>query len=99
MSKSKYVRFFDEFGIEDVPQWEARTPLSARCTKSSRPRRTRAERICDHRRRLPIPARREWRVAALHEALDGLVASDVKDLARRAKRAREIVLGAEIPMT
>jgi pyruvate,water dikinase len=36
-------------------------------------------------------------VAALHEALDGLVASDVKDLARRAKRAREIVLGAEIP--
>jgi len=36
-------------------------------------------------------------VKLLHEALDDLNPSDVKDLARRAKQAREIVYGAGLP--
>jgi len=96
--QSKYVRFSMNL-VRGRSLSGRQERLFARCTKSSRPGRTRAERICDHRRRLPILLEGSGAVAALHEALDGLVASDVKDLARRAKRAREIVLGAEIPMT
>ncbi len=36
-------------------------------------------------------------VPRLHEALDGLVESDVDDLARRAQKAREIIYGAALP--
>jgi len=98
MSKSKYVRFFDEFGIEDVPSVGGKNAsLGEMYQKLS----TQGVRVpngfaitADAYRYL---LEGSGAVAALHEALDGLVASDVKDLARRAKRAREIVLGAEIP--
>jgi pyruvate,water dikinase len=36
-------------------------------------------------------------LGALHEALDGLKADDMEDLARRGQRAREIIYGAALP--
>ena len=98
MSKPTYVRFFNEFGNEDVALvggknaslGEMYQKLSGQgvlvpngfATTSDAYRYVLAE---------------SGAVAALHEALDGLVPSDVNDLARRAKRAREIVYGSPIP--
>ena len=98
MIRPKYVRFFDEFGIEDVPSVGGKNASLGEMF----------QKLSDQGVRVPdgfaITAdayryvlQESGAVAALHEALDDLVPSDVTDLARRAKRAREIVYGAKIP--
>jgi pyruvate,water dikinase len=98
MSRPKYVRFFDEFGIEDVPLVGGKNASLGEMF----------QKLSDQGVRVPngfaITAdayryvlEESGAVAALHEALDDLVPSDLTDLARRAKRAREIVYGATIP--
>jgi len=98
MTKPTYVQFFSEFGIEDVASVGGKNASLGEMY----------QKLSDQGVRVPngfATTAQAYRymleesgaVAQLHEALDGLVPSDVKDLARRAKRAREIVYGAPIP--
>jgi len=48
MSSPSYVRFFEEFGIEDIPSVGERTPHSGRCTKSSPIRACACPRLCHY---------------------------------------------------
>ena len=99
MNKPTYVRFFDEFGIDDVALVGGKNASLGEMF----------QKLSDQGVRVPngfaITAdayrymlEESGAVVALHEALDDLVPSDVNDLARRAKRAREIVYGATIPV-
>jgi pyruvate,water dikinase len=98
MKQPTYVRFFDEFGIDDVALVGGKNASLGEMF----------QKLSDQGVRVPngfaITAEayrymleKSGAVVALHEALDGLVPSDVNDLARRAKKAREIVYGATIP--
>jgi pyruvate, water dikinase len=95
MSQLKYVRFFEEVGIEDVPMvggknaslGEMYQELSDQGVRIPNGFATTAEAYRDM-----LKQSGAWE--KLHEALDDLDPSDVTDLARRAKRCREIVYGA-----
>jgi pyruvate, water dikinase len=94
----KYVRFFEEVGIADVPivggknasLGEMYRELSGEGVVVPNGFATTAE---AYRYMLE----KTGAMAALHAALDDLDPTNVSDLARRAKRAREIVYGAGIP--
>ena len=98
MTNPIYVKFFEEFGIEDVSLvggknaslGEMYQKLSGKGVLIPNGYATTA---AAYRYMLEETGA----VKALHEALDGLVPSDVADLARRGKRAREIVYGAGLP--
>ena len=98
MSQAKYVRFFEEVGIDDVPLvggknaslGEMYRELSGEGVLVPNGFATTAEAY-----RYMLEEAGAW--GPLHEALDGLDPDDVADLARRGKRAREIVYGAGIP--
>jgi pyruvate,water dikinase len=95
---SRFVRFFEEFGIADVPLVGGKNAsLGEMYTELS-----------DEGVRVPngfaITAdayhymlQQAGAGERLRDALDGLDPSDVADLARRGKRAREIVYGAGLP--
>jgi pyruvate, water dikinase len=95
---SQYVRFFEEFGITDVPLvggknaslGEMYRELSSGGVRVPNGFATTAE---AYRYMLEEAGARD----ELHAALDDLDPTDVSDLARRGKRAREIVYGAGIP--
>ncbi|MEJ2654624.1 MAG: PEP/pyruvate-binding domain-containing protein [Acidihalobacter sp.] len=98
MSDYKYIRFFDELGIDDVPLvggknaslGEMYRKLSAEGVRIPNGFAITA-RAYDYM----LDAAGAW--DTLHEALDALDPDDVTDLARRGKRAREIVYGAGLP--
>ncbi len=95
---SKYVRFFEDFGITDVPLvggknaslGEMYRELSSGGVRVPNGFATTAE---AYRHMLEEAGARD----ELHAALHDLDPTDVTDLARRAKRAREIVYGAGVP--
>ena len=95
---SKYVRFFEDFGITDVPLvggknaslGEMYRELSSGGVRVPNGFATTAE---GYRHMLEEAGARD----ELHAALHDLDPTDVTDLARRAKRAREIVYGAGVP--
>jgi pyruvate,water dikinase len=94
----RYIRFFDEIGIEDVPLvggknaslGEMYGKLSAQGVKIPNGFAITAEAY----RYLLEQAQA---LGPLHQALDDLRADDVVELARRGRRAREIVYGAVLP--
>lgn len=98
MSQFKYVRFFEEVGIEDVPLvggknaslGEMYQKLSGQGIRVPHGFATTAD---AYRHVLESAGALD----ALHEALDDLDTEDVTALARAGKRAREIVYGAGIP--
>lgn len=98
MTNRVYTRFFEEFGIEDVPLvggknaslGEMYQKLSDRGVRVPNGFATTAD---AYRHTLE----QSDAYGALHGVLDELDPNDVNDLARRAKRAREIVYGAELP--
>ena len=96
---SRYVRFFEEFGMGDVSlAWEARMPRWARCTESSRAMAVRIPHgFATTAEAYGHMLQQAGAVEPLRAALHGLDAVDVADLARRGKRAREIVYGAGLP--
>lgn len=98
MERSKYVRFFDEIGIADVPLvGGANAALGEMHRKLSR-RGVRVPNgfaITAEGYRHTLEEAGAW--GPLHCVLDGLNPDDVSDLARRAKLAWEIVYGAGIP--
>ena len=94
----RYIRFFDEIGIEDVPLvggknaslGEMYRNLSSQGVQVPNGFAITAEayhHVLEQARAL----------GPLHEALDDLPASNVEELARRGRRAREIVYGAILP--
>jgi pyruvate,water dikinase len=98
MTGSKYVRFFGEIGIEDVPivggknasLGEMYQNLSQEGVRVPNGFAITAE---GYRHML----REAGALAPLHEAIDKLDPEDVADLARAGKRAREIIYGAGLP--
>jgi pyruvate,water dikinase len=98
MNMTRYVRFFEEFGIEDVPLvggknaslGEMYCKLSGKGVLVPNGFATTADAY-----RHTLEAAGAWE--RLHAALDGLDPDDVTDLARRGKQAREIVYGAGLP--
>jgi len=98
MNALKYVRFFEEIGIEDVPLVGGKN-----ASLGEMYRKLSGEGVlvpngfaitADAYRRM-LEAARAWQ--PLGVALEGLDPSDVADLARRGKQAREIVYGAGLP--
>ena len=95
---SRFVRFFREIGIADVPLvggknaslGEMYRELTAKGILVPNGFAVTAEAY-----RHALDAAGAW--PALKESLDGLDPEDVDDLARRAKRARDIVYSAGLP--
>ena len=98
MSTSGYVRFFEEFGIDDVPLVGGKNAsLGEMFQKLS----SQGVRI-PHGFAITAQAYRHMLDEAgawdrLHAELDELDPADVTALARKGKRAREIVYGAGLP--
>jgi pyruvate,water dikinase len=98
MSTFKYVRFFEEIGIEDVPLVGGKNASLGEMYRNLSIQGVRVPNgfaITADGYRHMLDAADAW--PALHRALDDLDADDVSDLRRRAKRAREIVYGAGMP--
>ncbi|OBH00390.1 MULTISPECIES: phosphoenolpyruvate synthase [unclassified Mycobacterium] len=98
MSGFNYIRFFEEIGIDDVPVvggknaslGEMYQKLSGQGIRVPHGFATTAQAY-----RHMLDRAGAW--DALHAELDGLDPDDVAGLARRGKRAREIVYGAGLP--
>ena len=98
MSEHRYVRFFEELGIDDVPLvggknaslGEMYRELSGEGVKVPNGFATTSQAYRDMLEKADA-----WK--PLHTALDDLDPDDVAGLARRGKRAREIVYGAGLP--
>ncbi|MGE0105519.1 MAG: PEP/pyruvate-binding domain-containing protein, partial [Thiomonas sp.] len=98
MSHSTYIRFFDQIGIGDVPLVGGKNASLGEMYRKLSSQGVRVPNgfaITAEAYRYMLEAAGAW--DALHAALDGLDPDDVKDLARRGKRAREIVYGAGLP--
>jgi pyruvate,water dikinase len=98
--QSAYVRWFDELGIEDVASvggknaslgelYSELTPLGVKVPNGFA--------VTAAAYRDTLTEANAWQ--SLTEVLDGLDKSDVTDLAKRGRRAREIVYGASLPDT
>lgn len=98
MSGFNYIRFFEEIGIDDVPVvggknaslGEMYQKLSGRGIRVPHGFATTAEAY-----KHVLDSAGAW--DALHAELDDLDPDDVASLARKGKRAREIVYGAGLP--
>src|SRR5579862_7789277 len=98
MTDPTYVRFFEEFGIDDVPTVGGKNASLGEMYQHLSGEGVRVPHgfaITADGYRHTLADAGAW--GGLHEALDGLDPTDVADLARRAKRAREVVYGAELP--
>lgn len=98
MSKLRYVRFFEEFGIEDVPLVGGKNASLGEMYRKLSAAGVRVPdgfAITADAYRYMLDQAGAWK--GLHDALDGLDPADVTALARAGKRAREIVYGAGLP--
>src|ERR1700758_1064614 len=98
MSTSEYVRFFEDFGIDDVPLVGGKNASLGEMFQNLSGQGVRVPHgfaITAAAYRYMLDKAGAWE--ALHAELDDLDPADVTDLARRGKRAREIVSGAGIP--
>ena len=98
MSTSGYVRFFEEIGIEDVPLVGGKNASLGEMFQKLSGQRVRVP----HGFAITAAAYRHMLDEAgawdrLHAELDDIDPADVAALARKAKRAREIVYGAGLP--
>jgi pyruvate,water dikinase len=95
---SRFVRFFEEFGIADVPLVGGKNASLGEMYRELSDRGVRIPNgfaiTADAYRYMLEQA---GAVEPLRAALDGLDPDDVADLARRGKQAREIVYGAGLP--
>ena len=98
MSTSEYVRFFEDFGIQDVPLVGGKNASLGEMFQKLSGQGVRVP----HGFAITAAAYRHMLDEAgawdrLHAELDDLDPADVAALARKAKRAREIVYGAGLP--
>ncbi len=98
MDSYKYLRFFADLGIDDVPLVGGKNASLGEMVRSLAAQEVRVPNgfaVTAAAYRYILDQAGAW--GALHEALDGIDPADVADLARRGKRAREIVYGAGLP--
>jgi pyruvate,water dikinase len=98
MTKSKYVRFFEELGIDDVPLVGGKNASLGEMYRNLSSEGVRVPNgfaITAEGYRYMLEA--AGASGPLRHTLDDLDPADVSDLARRAKRAREIIYGATLP--
>ena len=98
MSTSQYVRFFEEFGIDDVPLVGGKNASLGEMFQKLSGQGVRVPNgfaITAEAYRYMFDKADAW--GRLHAELDGLDPADVAALARKAKRTREIVYGAGLP--
>jgi pyruvate,water dikinase len=98
MSTSRYVRFFEEFGIDDVPLVGGKNASLGEMFQKLSGQGVRVPHgfaITAEAYRYMLDTAGAW--DRLHGELDDLDPADVAALARKAKRAREIVYGAGLP--
>ena len=95
---SSYVRFFDEIGIDDVPLVGGKNASLGEMFRKLAEKGVRVPNgfaITAEAYVHMLDAAKAWE--PLHAELDDLDPDDVTALARRGKRAREIVYGAGLP--
>jgi pyruvate,water dikinase len=98
MSTSEYVRFFEEFGIDDVSLVGGKNASLGEMFQKLSSHGVRVPHgfaITAAAYRYMLDQAGAW--DRLHAELDGLDPTDVAALSRKAKRAREIVYGAGLP--
>lgn len=94
----RFIRFFDELGIEDVPTVGGKNASLGELTRSLTAAGVRVPNgfaLTAEAYRHTLDLADAW--GPLHEALDDLDPADAADLARRAARARTIVYEAGMP--
>ena len=94
----RYLRSFDEIGIEDVALVGGKTAALGELYRKLTPQGVQAPNgfaITAEAYRYVLAQANAW--GPLRDALDGLKPDDLADLARRGRRAREIVYGAPLP--
>ncbi len=97
-AQASYVRWFADLGIDDVPLVGGKNASLGEMVRDLAPKGVRVPNgfaITADAYRHVLERANAW--PALHDALDGLKADDVDDLARRARLAREIVYRAALP--
>ncbi len=95
---ARYVRWFAELGMDDVPLVGGKNASLGEMVRELAPQGIRVPNgfaVTADAYRDVLTAAGAW--DALHEALDGLDPDDVADLARRGAKARAIVYGAPLP--
>jgi len=99
MTKNEnYIRWFEELGIEDIPLVGGKNASLGEMYRELTPQGVKIPNgfaITADAYRYMLKRADAW--DALHEALDGLDASDINDLARRGVKARDIIYGATLP--
>jgi pyruvate, water dikinase len=98
MSTSGYIRFFEEFGIDDVPLVGGKNASLGEMFQKLSGQGVRVPHgfaITAQAYRYMLDKAGAW--DRLHAELDELDPADVAALARKGKRAREIVYGAGLP--
>ena len=98
MSTSGYVRFFEEFGIDDVPLVGGKNASLGEMFQKLSGQGVRVPHgfaITAQAYRYMLDKAGAW--DRLHAELDELDPADVAALVRKGKRAREIVYGAGLP--
>ena len=98
MSTSRFVRFFEEFGIDDVPLVGGKNASLGEMFQKLSGQGVRVPHgfaITAEAYRYMLDEAGAW--DRLHAELDDLDPADVAALARKGKRAREIVYGAGLP--
>jgi pyruvate, water dikinase len=95
---AKYVRFFEEIGLDDVGLVGGKNASLGELYRKLTPQGVKIPNgfaITADAYRYTLERANAWTL--LHDALDGIKPDDMEDLARRGRRAREIVYGAALP--
>jgi pyruvate,water dikinase len=94
----RYIKFFREIGIDDVPLVGGKNASLGEMYRELTPKGVEVP------NGFAVTTRAYWEViekagiqGQLRDALDGLKPDDVEDLARRGRRARDLVYGAALP--
>ncbi len=98
MAATHFIRTFGEIGIDDVPLVGGKNASLGEMYRNLSSQGVKVPNgfaITADAYRYVLERSKAW--GKLHEALDGLKADDMNDLARRGRRAREIVYGAALP--
>jgi pyruvate,water dikinase len=96
--KFKYIRFFNELGIDDVPLVGGKTASLGEMYRELNPQGVKVPNgfaITAEAYQHMLDSAGAW--DDLHKILDNIKADNMEDLAARGKRAREIVYSAPLP--
>ena len=96
--KHKYIRFFEDLGVSDIPLVGGKTASLGEMYRELVPKGVKIPNgfgITAEAYRYVLDKANAWK--ELHRALDGIDPNDMADLARRGNQARNIVYSAPLP--